>query len=409
MGGCLQIQPTKQEQTLKSFEEEDKFIMYGLDAEVRQKYVDAARYYDLLYDKTANKEYQYRSINMRMKQGSYDEVVAVTTKELLLHDDVKLMRFKIAALIELKKLEEAKVLALHLVEMTKEEGDYIIVSDIYHREKNYEMSLKYLESAYAINYDEQILDTLAVTLYVNLDRQDEAISYLETHNRLHGCSDIVCSRLAGFYSNQNNIDGMLSIYLRMYEQNQNEHVGEAIVNIYNYQKNYPKLMLFLEKYGFNDELLLRMYVSQKKYGEAATLAKKIYKESGESFYLGQGAIFTYETSENHSDPKILRSVVRDLKSAILQNEDALFLNYLGYLMIDHDVDVEGGIEYVNRALKISPESVYYLDSLAWGYYKLNRCSEAYELIKKVEASLGRDDNEVKAHIQAIEKCLKEKK
>jgi tetratricopeptide (TPR) repeat protein len=78
-------------------------------------------------------------------------------------------------------------------------------------------------------------------------------------------------------------------------------------------------------------------------------------------------------------------------------------------MIDNDRNVEEGIGYVKRALALEPDSPYYLDSLAWGYYKQNRCEKAYELIKQVEAKLGREDIEVRTHIEAIEKCLKGKK
>ncbi len=407
--GCLHQQPQLQTSASKPFAREDEYIMYALDAEIRQKYIDAVAHYDLLYSKTRNKEYLHRSVMMLLDHGSYDEVIARTSEHLTYDSsDAQLMRFKVAALVKKERLEEAKSVALELVNMTKKEGDYLIVSNIYHKQEHYDMALKYLESAYAIAYDEKILDTLVVTLYVNLDRQDEAISYLETHNRMHGCSEIACSRLAGFYSNQNNIEGMLSIYLRMYENKKNSQIAEAIINIYSYKKEFPKLIFFLEKYGANDEMLLRLYINTRNYSKAAKLANKIYQESGESYFLGQSVIFLYEANENKNDLKMLRKVMHTLRDVVKQHEDPLFLNYLGYLMIDHDLGVEEGIGYVNRALKIEPDSSFYLDSLAWGYYKQNRCKEAYELMQRVIEKLGSDDEEIQSHIKAIEKCLEEK-
>ena len=47
-----------------------------------------------------------------------------------------------------------------------------------------------------------------------------------------------------------------------------------------------------------------------------------------------------------------------------------------YEVITNDVDPEAGIGYVKAALQQEPASPFYLDSLAWGYYKLGRCSEA---------------------------------
>ncbi len=409
--GCVRHELQPEVQTTQSFAQEDEYIMYALDAEVNQRYVAASRYYDTLYQHTHNREYLYRSVMMLLDSGNYNEVIARTTHFLEQETTPlpQLMRFKIAALMKQDRLDEAKQLALQLLDITKEEGDYLLVSEIYQKEEHYDMAIKYLESAYAIAYDEKILDTLAVTLYVNLDRKEDAISYLETHNRLHGCSQIVCSRLAGFYSNQNNIEGMLSIYLRMYENRRNPRVAEAIINIYRYKQEFAKLIMFLEKYHANDKMLLQLYVNAQRYSQAAVLAKKIYEESGESSFLGQSVIFAYEASNNKENLDMLHKVMCTLKDVVVQNEDPLFLNYLGYLMIDHDLGVEEGIEYVKRALKIEPESSFYLDSLAWGYYKLHRCREAYDIMQKVIAVLGMEDKEVQEHIHAIEQCLEEAK
>ncbi len=409
--GCVRHEPQPDVQRMHSFAREDEYIMYALDAEVNQHYAEASRYYDTLYQNTYNKEYLYRSIMMLLDSGNNDEVIARTTHFLEQEStpSPQLMRFKIAALMKQNRLDEAKELALRLLDITKEEGDYLLVSEIYQKEEHYDMAIKYLESAYAIAYDEKILDTLAVTLYVNLDRKEDAISYLETHNRLHGCSQIVCSRLAGFYSNQNNIEGMLSIYLRMYENKKDPRVAEAIINIYRYKQEFGKLIMFLEKSHANDRMLLQLYVNSRSYNKAAVLARKIYDESGESSFLGQSVIFEYEANADKENPKVLHNVMRTLKDVVIQNEDPLFLNYLGYLMIDHDLGVEEGIEYVKRALKVEPESSFYLDSLAWGYYKLKRCQEAHDLMQQVIATLGQDDEEVQEHINAIEKCLEETK
>ncbi len=410
LSGCVSHEPKPIEPQRQTFAREDEYIMYALDAEVNKQYVNASVYYDILYRNTHNKEYLYRSLMMLADSGDNDEVIARTSDYLAQNGrDTQVMRFKIAALMNTDRLDEAKRLALKLLEITKAQEDYLLVSKIYQKEERYDMAIKYLESAYAIAYDEKILDMLAVTLYVNLDRKKDAISYLETHNRLHGCSQIVCSRLAGFYSNQNNIEGMLSIYLRMYENKKDPRVAEAIINIYRYQQEFPKLIMFLEKYHANDKILLQLYVNTRNYEKAAALALKIYQDSGDSSFLGQSVIFQYEASSNKEDPKMLRKVMRTLKEVVVQNEDPLFLNYLGYLMIDHDLGVEEGIEYVKRALKVEPESSFYLDSLAWGYYKLHRCQEAHDLMQQVIATLGKEDEEVQEHINAIERCLEEAK
>ncbi|MFA6629459.1 MAG: hypothetical protein WCS55_06790, partial [Sulfuricurvum sp.] len=104
------------------------------------------------------------------------------------------------------------------------------------------------------------------------------------------------------------------------------------------------------------------------------------------------------------DPALVASVIEGLKKASTDLEEPLYLNYLGYLMIDHDVNVSEGMEYVRRALEKQPDSPFYIDSLAWGNYKLGKCAEALRLIKQVESMIGTDEQEVKDHLKAIQAC-----
>jgi hypothetical protein len=42
--------------------------------------------------------------------------------------------------------------------------------------------------------------------------------------------------------------------------------------------------------------------------------------------------------------------------------------------------------------------------LAWGYYKLNRCDDAYRVMKRVVEIEGLDEQEINDHWQHIKKC-----
>ena len=78
-------------------------------------------------------------------------------------------------------------------------------------------------------------------------------------------------------------------------------------------------------------------------------------------------------------------------------------------MIDHNLNITEGMGYVERALKKQPESPFYIDSLAWGHYKKGECAEALRLIRQVESMIGTDEDEVKEHLKAIEKCKTKEK
>ena len=66
------------------------------------------------------------------------------------------------------------------------------------------------------------------------------------------------------------------------------------------------------------------------------------------------------------------------------------------------------MEYIEEALKLEPNSAYYLDSWAWGYYKLGSCEKAKEIMKEVKKLGGTENDEVKNHIDMIDKCIKDK-
>ncbi len=404
--GCTTKQPGIDPQK-QAFEGEDAYALFALDAEAHGRYRTAAEYYALLYEKAPRKEYrEHFFANLLLAKQYRDIITNVDAMEKVHGYDPELERYRIRALVGLRKLDEAKKAALVLLAKTKAKEDYVAAADIYALEKHYDTALKYLQSAYALDYDEAVLDKMAVMMYVNLDRKKDAIAQLETHIRINGCSERICKRLAGFYSDQNNVEGMLNTYLKLYDLLHDPKIAEAIIRIYSYQKDMIHLRQFLEESHANDDLLLKFYINAKEYAKASKLAEKLYEKTGEGVYLGQSAIFTFEGAKDKNDSVMLRRVVEMLSEAVKADPDPLLLNYLGYLLIDNGIDPEKGIVYVRKALKNEPDSPFYLDSLAWGYYKLGRCKEAHDVMQRtLKAMNGEQDDELDRHVEAIERCL----
>lgn len=388
----------------KAFEDEDTYIIFALDAQKHQRYRVAYSYYEDLYNRSEKPEYLQQMFLMLTQMNENDKIIALANRYIeAFPNEYALYRYKIAAYLKKNRVKRAKNLALELLELSHMQRDYLLVSDIYKLENNYNMSLKYLESAYIINFDEDVMDKMALLLYVDLKRKKDAIAQLETHTRMHECSEKVCNRLIGFYSEENNIDGALNVYLRLYKNFKKKSVAEKIVEIYAYKKDYIKLQEFLKTSSVNDELLLKMLVGAKDYVEASKLAMKLYKQKSDIAFLAQSAIYFYESSEKRDEAVVLKTIEM-LENVLQVSREPLYLNYLGYLLIDHNRDVQGGIELVEEALESNSDSPFYIDSLAWGYYKLGECKKAYELMLKVEEALGADDSEVKEHMNKIQKC-----
>ncbi|MDD5156638.1 hypothetical protein [Sulfurimonas sp.] len=394
----------------KMFNEEDIYIFAGLNSEQAKENNASSVIFNSLYEKTGRREYFIRSIKNDIEASENERAIwridEIIGKKI---NDFELVRFKIVALMNLDRLDEAKELVLKLVANSGTVDDYLLSADIYIKLKEFDTCVKYLESAYLKEHDEKLLDKISVILYVNLQRKTDAIAQLETHSRVLGCSKIICMRLASFYSNDNNIDGLLSVYLRLYKIEQHKEIGEKILQIYGYKKDFLKMMMFLEESKINDEALLQLYIQQKNYKKASLLANELYKKIGDINFLGQSAIFEYESSDDKKDKVMVKSIIEKLESVVAIKKDGLYLNYLGYVLIDYELDIKKGIQYIEEALKMEPDSIYYLDSLAWGYYKLNDCKKAGELMDRVIKDDNTNNEEIKIHLDAINKCKKGKK
>ncbi len=407
LSSCILNTPHPVVSNEKTFELEDMYIVFALRAEQLHDYKTASNFFNILYQKSKKKEYFYRSIQNDLLAKKYNKVIQrVDTLSKDTVFDVTLARFKVIALFEQNRLDEAIKLSVVLAAKTKIPNDYLLTSDIYTKRKEFDLAVRYLESAYEKEHNEKILDKMSIILYINLDKKKEAIAYLETHSRMMGCSELICHRLAAFYSNDNNVEGLLSTYLRLYKYKKDESIAKKIIQTYTYKGDYLSLISFLEESGSDDEVLLQLYVFLKKYEKAYKLADKLYEESGDINYLGQSAIYEYEINGVHTIQKVVQKVIEKLKHVVVMKKDAKYLNYLGYIMIEHDIDVEDGLHFVDDALVIKPESVYYLDSRAWGYYKLGQCKKAKQIITKVLTLEGGDDPEVLGHKKIIDRCVK---
>jgi tetratricopeptide (TPR) repeat protein len=150
-----------------------------------------------------------------------------------------------------------------------------------------------------------------------------------------------------------------------------------------------------------------MYQNNRDYKKALKLSRKVFKESNDYYFLAQEAMLEYEVSKNKSK-KLAIKVTDKLKDATKHLNDPLIYNYIGYLYIDHDINIKSGIKWVKKALKYQKNSPYYLDSLAWGYYKIKDYKKAYITMKKVVDIIGTNDIEVKKHWIKIKKKYKPK-
>ncbi len=69
------------------------------------------------------------------------------------------------------------------------------------------------------------------------------------------------------------------------------------------------------------------------------------------------------------------------KSLLNGDRDPFTRNNLGFILVDHEMDVARGVTLIEEAVSAWPENGEFRDSLAWGYFKLGRFEEALEQIE----------------------------
>ncbi len=298
-----------------------------------------------------------------------------------------------------KKLFEAEDFFILSALRAEEIGDFNssveLYSKLYEKTQRKEYLYKRLKNEIYSGNTQSVLERVELLL---LDNKDN-IKLLEIKN-------IALYSLAKLYNKKADIDGILTVYLELYKMSKNREVANKIVQIYSYKQDYSKLVTFLESSHSDNKTLLSIYTSSQNYTKAYMLAHNIYLQTGDVNYLGQSAIYQYESAIDKDDTEMLGNIVEKLKNVVKKSTPSLYLNYLGYLLIDHNIDISKGMEYVKSALKLEPNSAFYLDSLAWGYYRLGHCKDAKEIMDKVVKLEGGDNKEVVLHINSIDRCLK---
>ena len=396
---------------------EDLYIMLALDSEARKKNNDSLKYFKKLYDLTKQENYIKKAIIHSYQSKEFDSMynLSQTALKQFQKNNEYYSQQIIISLLAQNKPDTALKQALKLLKKFKTATNYEIIANIYYAQKDYEKSLTYYESAYAQNKNENTLLKLTNVLYSYLNKKDVALAYLETFLQTKGCTAQVCNKLMLIYQEQGNIDGMLSILNRMYNKYKGNpalykttlFIQNLIVSLLE-KKDIYEAIKFLEKTKINNTKLINLYYQSNQLKKALKLTKRLYKQTKKPELLGKIAMYRFELAKDKQ--KVMKNVIANFELALSSGiNNASYQNYYGYLLIDFNINIKKGISLVKSALKTSPNNIAYLDSLAWGYFKLKKCKEAKKLMSKVISVTGLKDAEIKFHWDQILKCNKGKK
>lgn len=406
----------KENKLIKEYELENPYIMFALEYENQKKYFEAAKLYKKLYEETNNYEYLLRFITLNHQFQSYKAIDNIIDDKVLneivgLKEEEQILRFYAYSLLKVNKKDESLKIANRLINEYTNEINYELLGSIYLDLKEYKKSYNMFNKSFEINNSANALMTLTNIQYFYLLDNENAKHTIEEYFKKEKTYNYnLFLQLLTFYEKDKNESKALNLLenvINFYKEQNNKIVVENTQKLYiRYlaMHDIHKAIKYVKENVQNDEILLNLYRSAKQTNNAYILLNKMYSKTNNLDYLAQIAIIEFEKSDDKLT--VLNSVIVKFEKVLEKLSNPVYENYLAYLLIDFDKDYKKGLILVNKALKKEPENIAYIDTLAWGEYKINNCSKAYALMKKVVDKVGLEDNEIKLHWEKIQECYK---
>ncbi|MDQ7001437.1 MAG: tetratricopeptide repeat protein, partial [Ghiorsea sp.] len=132
------------------------------------------------------------------------------------------------------------------------------------------------------------------------------------------------------------------------------------------------------------EMLSSLRLQQKAYA-------KLLKETQPALDLTFSPVLLFNRAvalESRKDFKDLDATLALLLEHVPDDSEAL--NFYGYSLADRGVRLDDALVMLKKALQKKPEDGYYLDSLAWVYFKQGKYQQAVEVQQKAVERVPND-------------------
>ncbi len=388
---------------------DDSLIVYAIWFDEQQNFARSREVYAELYDRTGLKEYLFREATTALLSNTAirNTIDRVLKWEVKNPDTLEGKRILIPLYLTIDEGKLALTASEYLLERSGNIADLEIASHSYLYGGNFKRALDLLMQVYEESFNEDILLRIAFVMDTYTNQRKDVIPIIETHLKIHGGSEKVYLALIDFYIKENDISSMLRTYIALFENYPTEEYLQKILLAYAYKQDAVGAMRFLETHHGYELSLYDLYKVNKLYKKAFILADRFYKVDKNPKWLAEKAVLLFEGAKNKKDKKLIKQVINYFEKALKAGvNDSLYLNYYGYTLVDVGYNINKGVSLIERAIKQQPDNIYYLDSLAWGYYKQKRCKKAYKVMKQVVKSEGLDEEEIAMHWKAIKRCGK---
>jgi len=398
----------------KYFQLEDQYIIFALEYETQGAFANARELYIRLFENTNKYEYLLRYLTLSFQMGDFKaaKYKIESSSFANIKEEEEILRLYTLSLFRLKEFESAITQANNLQSKFTTSTNIELYATLLLQKKRFNDAIVKFKQAFSMSNQPNTLLSLVNIQYYYANQKEQAkrniIDYLSSNGYIYNLS----VQLLSFYEQEKQTAKIVDLLERMYESYKNsDNVNSdffkrtrGLLVRYYAKDNLPRAISFLEKENVKDELLLALYRSANMPLKAYELLQYLYEKSDNLDYLAQIAILEFELAINKEE--VIDQVVSKFEKALKTIDNPMYQNYLAYILIDYNKDIEKGIKLVKQALKKEPDNLAYIDTLAWGEYKAKNCSEAYKQMKIVVDKAGLDDSEIKLHWEKIKECTK---
>lgn len=383
---------------------EDAYILEALDALDNNDDKKALEAYKILYQNTKKPEYLKEQIFAQMRLGNEKEALNLINEfEKVIPNNLEILKAK--AFLLKNDIDATLEIYKVIVKLEDNDSNNVVLANLYTIKNDLQNAKKHLLRAYQLNSQEGIL-LLIASIDLKNNTWESSLSLIKSHFESE-MSEQFANSLLEVGANFDSIKELESLYLYYFDKSKTTINAKNLAKLYFFTNDIDKITALSQEFGVGYDFLIDIYITKKDYKNARITAKKALEITGKKHYLGVLAIIDFEdTNSDEEKRQIAPKVTRNLATALSDEPNHIFYNYLGYLLIDYDIDVKNGVEYVKKALEYLPDNPAYLDSLAWGYYKLQQCELAKDTMDKIPEEIKRQEAEIKEHLDAINQCLK---
>ncbi|RDU73434.1 ATP-dependent nuclease [Helicobacter aurati] len=407
---------------------QDSAMIKAADLWINGQYVEAKKIYAELFAETKDLHFLKQMALIQNEAGNFENALHLAMQyQAQSHDtdDVDINAIIAEGHIRKGEYNLAAILLEKIITTNPNIQFHYILGNLYLQEQQFDKALQHFLIVYndAMSSGSKIKQEVLyqiVTIYFNKQEIQKALHYL--NNFIAGNESLTnLQNFIALYTKINQIDALQDSLTKRFINSQNIDNARLLVSFLVQFQKYQEAILFLQKNQMilgqdAKEMLMQVYSANNQFQEAFIIAKELYEDTKIKSFLGLSAVYQYETLESKNQ-HTLTPIIKSLKEVITyrnkklagnnqkpNKEDAFFYNFLGYLLIDYDIDLHTGMQYVSLAVSIEPDSSEYLDSLAWGFYKSGDCQKARETFNLITETQIQNIEELQKHREIIFQC-----